>query len=532
MVGDQHAAGVRPVGNHSSADNIHILKQLRVLRPHLVRYIPVRVHRLGQLIHFIQRQVVCPGDVADGALGGDGIEGDDLRCLNPGETHLVVQQIFLGQLPVCFGVVHVDVGEGYALRVHEAEEVEAVLHGVHVGNTGDVGTHGAGDGSSAVAGGDAVFLFPHVLVILERHVGGGTALFKHGQLLVQTAEQGFPSVPLHGVGVSLRRLIHFIPPELHRVGKDVGIFDGAVDGEGLNLVGEVIGLVDGGQEDSFGQGVLGTVSVDQLVVAHEAQVPVRFVIKPDVLALLKLDPAPGMTLVEGVAVSPGDQRDAVAFGVIPQLLVVLGLFGDQMMLDLQPAAAPVCPHEAEKPLLVFRLTVERAAQTGGGDEDVVRRPLQIVHEDAGDVVEVGGLLALEGTGDQTVQLQKAVVIPGVQDDVVVVAHLFFRVHGDVGFHAVQILHPGLLDRFFFVQPLVDVPVFRKAEGLHAQLRRPGGVLVVPGHRVDVGGAVGQHGMDVIGDVILHDCSCWFVSECLCNGLTGVVKIFSTGQCSS
>ena len=113
------------------------------------------------------------------------------------------------------------------------------------------------------------------------------------------------------------------------------------------------------------------------------------------------------------------------------------------------------------------------------------------------------VLPVERAADQAVQLADAVIIPGVQAAVVIVADFFIQRLGQIDLGGMDVLHTGSFEGFFFVKPLEDAAVLGKRHGGHAEL--PGGfdVILKPGDAVDIGDAVGQHRMDMGNRIIAH-----------------------------
>ena len=110
---------------------------------------------LGQGVHLAVGHPQHPAHVPDRAPGGHGAEGDDL-----GHVVLAVLLFHIVNhlLPPAGAEVDVDIGHGHPLRVEEALEVQAVLHGVHVGDVQAVGHHGARRRAPARPHRDAVSL--------------------------------------------------------------------------------------------------------------------------------------------------------------------------------------------------------------------------------------------------------------------------------------------------------------------------------------------------------------------------------------
>src|SRR5699024_870298 len=89
--------------------------------------------------------------VPDGSPGGHGAEGDDLG-------HPVVAvlpaDVVHDLVPAGVAEVHVNIRHAHPLGVQEPLEVQAVLHGVDVGDVEAVGDHAAGGAAPARAHGD------------------------------------------------------------------------------------------------------------------------------------------------------------------------------------------------------------------------------------------------------------------------------------------------------------------------------------------------------------------------------------------
>ena len=109
-------------------------------------------HLLGDLIHFGVGDVHAPPHVPDDAPGRHGAKRHDLG-------HVVVavlpSDIVHHLAPADIAEVHIDIGHAHPLRVQEALEVQAVLHGVDVRDMETVRNHGTGGGAAARAHGDA-----------------------------------------------------------------------------------------------------------------------------------------------------------------------------------------------------------------------------------------------------------------------------------------------------------------------------------------------------------------------------------------
>ncbi len=155
--GDDHPGGVgggvpgHPLDGHGGVDELFgvgvlVVGVLQLLgQPQGVLQGDVQRPRtagdqLGQGVHLAVGHAQHPAHVPDGAPGGHGAEGDDL-----GHVVLAVLLFHIVDdlLPPAGAEVDVDIGHGHPLRVEEALEVQAVFHGVHVGDVQAVGHHGA-----------------------------------------------------------------------------------------------------------------------------------------------------------------------------------------------------------------------------------------------------------------------------------------------------------------------------------------------------------------------------------------------------
>ena len=106
---------------------------------------------LGDLVGIGIGDIHDTGHIADDAAGRHGTEGDDLG-------HMVIAVLAADIIHhlAASGVteVHIDIGHADTFRVQETLEIEAVLHGVDVGDAQTVTDHGAGGAASAGADGD------------------------------------------------------------------------------------------------------------------------------------------------------------------------------------------------------------------------------------------------------------------------------------------------------------------------------------------------------------------------------------------
>ena len=93
---------------------------------------------LGDGVYLGIGHVQHPAHVPHGAPGGHGAEGDDLG-------HVVVAvfpvDVVDDLLAAADAEVDVDIGHRHPLRVQKALEIEAILHGVQVGDVQTVGHH-------------------------------------------------------------------------------------------------------------------------------------------------------------------------------------------------------------------------------------------------------------------------------------------------------------------------------------------------------------------------------------------------------
>ena len=228
---------------------LQLLGQLQGLRQGDVQVARAAGDLLGHRVHVPVGQPHHPAHVPHRGPGGHGAEGDDLGHVVGAVLPVdVVDDL----LPPADAEVDVDIGHGHPLGVQEPLEVQAVLHGVQVGDVQAVGHHGAGGraparphGDAAVLGeGDKVgddeeivheaHLADHVHLVLQllpvvlRLVGipAGEAL------LAQVAEVGL------SVGPALGELEvgQVVPAELEVHIAQPGDFGGVFDG--LRAVGE------------------------------------------------------------------------------------------------------------------------------------------------------------------------------------------------------------------------------------------------------------------------------------------------------
>ena len=81
---------------------------------------------LGDAVDLGQRHFEDAADVADGAPGGHGPEGDDLADVL---LAVLAGHVLDHLLPAAGAEVHVDVGQADALGIEEALEEEVVLEG-------------------------------------------------------------------------------------------------------------------------------------------------------------------------------------------------------------------------------------------------------------------------------------------------------------------------------------------------------------------------------------------------------------------
>ena len=96
-------------------------------------------HQLGDDVHIGVGHIQHPAHVPDHAPGGHGAEGDNL-------SHMVIAvlaaDIVHHLAPAGIAEVHVDIRHTHPLRVQEPLKVQAVLHGVDIGDAEAVADHG------------------------------------------------------------------------------------------------------------------------------------------------------------------------------------------------------------------------------------------------------------------------------------------------------------------------------------------------------------------------------------------------------
>ena len=96
-------------------------------------------HQLGDDVHIGVGHIQYPAHVPDHAPGGHGAEGDDL-------SHMVIAVLAADVVhhlaPAGIAEVHIDIRHTHPLRVQEPLKVQAVLHGVDIGDAEAVADHG------------------------------------------------------------------------------------------------------------------------------------------------------------------------------------------------------------------------------------------------------------------------------------------------------------------------------------------------------------------------------------------------------
>ena len=110
-------------------------------------------NELGDAIDVAIGHVEGAAAILDGALGGHGVEGDDLRDLL---AAVLAGDVFDDFAAAVHAEVDVDIGHGDALGIEEALEEQRVLERVDVGDLHGVGDERAGCRAAAGADGDAV----------------------------------------------------------------------------------------------------------------------------------------------------------------------------------------------------------------------------------------------------------------------------------------------------------------------------------------------------------------------------------------
>ena len=385
---------------------------------------------LGDHIHVGVGHVQHPAHVPHRRPGGHGAESDDLGH--------VVRPVLLGHvvddlLPAADAEVDIDIGHGDPLRVQEALEVQAVLHGVQVGDVQAVGHHGPrrrapprphGDAVALGVGdevgddeevvhkahlADHVHLIAQLVQILLGLGGVAPAEAVHAQLLEVGVPIGPPLGQLEVGQVVLAEL------ELHVA--QLGDLHGVL--QGLRVIGEEGGHLRLGLHVEL----LGLELHPVWVIHRLAHLDAH----EDVLHLRVLFP-------QIVGVVGGHQGDARLLVQPDQPPVHLALDRDAVVLELQIVAirAEQFPHLQGN---LFGLVIvpcsqqlgHLAPQAGGaGDQAAAVLPQQ-VQVDAG--LDVKALQ--ERLRDHVGEIAVALLIPAQQDQVV-----------EGGVELVDLLEPG------------------------------------------------------------------------------------------
>lgn len=90
---------------------------------------------------------------------------------------------------------------------------------------------------------------------------------------------------------------------------------------------------------------------------------------------------------------------------------------------------------------------------------------------------------------ETVQFQKAAVVFGEKNTVIVVSDFFCKRCGEIALNGVDILHPSCFNRTFLVPPLKNRTVFGKAHRIHTAFFGFCNVLSVFCDRINIGNAI-------------------------------------------
>ena len=137
---------------------------------------------LRQLVDLTVRELQDPAHVADGGLGQQSAEGDDLG-------HLVAAVFFLDVGDDLFPAVHaevdVEVGHRDAFGVQEAFEQQRVAQGIKVGDRQGIGDQGTCARAPARTDGNVVVLGPFDEVGHDQEIAGETHLLDDRQLEIE-----------------------------------------------------------------------------------------------------------------------------------------------------------------------------------------------------------------------------------------------------------------------------------------------------------------------------------------------------------
>ena len=159
---------------------------------------------------------------------------------------------------------------------------------------------------------------------------------------------------------------------LLRVVIDMRILGAAVEGKRLDHGGEHVGILDRFEIDLARQCFLLSEQAAQRVIREEAEFPAFLVFEMHAFGKLQDLPSLDMRVIERMGVGAGDQTDAVLPADLIQAAVVERLFRDKMGLHFEEAAVFVAQAERKKFLSgTIRPLVQRAADAGGGDQDVI-----------------------------------------------------------------------------------------------------------------------------------------------------------------
>ena len=139
-------------------------------------------HQFGHDVHFGIGDIQNTTYVTDGAAGGHSAEGNDLRYMI-----FAVLAAYIVHYFAAAGIteVHIDIGHGNTLRVQKTLKIEAVLHGVDIGDMQTVRNHAACGAATAGADRDADALGVAHKVGNDQEIIGKSHFFDHIHFVFQ-----------------------------------------------------------------------------------------------------------------------------------------------------------------------------------------------------------------------------------------------------------------------------------------------------------------------------------------------------------